>query len=363
MRPMKPLAFVLGTRPEIVKLAPVIRAARVSRTPFFIVHTNQHYSPALDAIFMRDLAMPRPRYNLRAGRGTSAEQIAKMLPALERIFRAERPGAVVVQGDTNSVFAGAFAARREGIPVAHVEAGLRSYDERMPEETNRVLTDHMSTFLFAPTPASARILRGEGIRKGVHVTGNTVVDALVDHSALAKKNSKIFRKLGVTAHAYALATFHRAENVDAKKNLEGIIAGLDRVAWAMAMPCLVPLHPRTVKRIREFKLKIPNSLTVIPPLGYLDFLALESLARLILTDSGGVQEEACVLKVPCVTLRENTERPETVRVGGNMLAGTDPSRILRSAMKMKAKKVSWKQPFGDGKAGERIIRILKKELA
>lgn len=361
---MKRLAFVLGTRPEIIKLSPVIRAARRAGVPFFIIHTNQHYSPALDTVFFKELGVPKAKYHLRAGGGTQGEQIGKMLRGIEKILAKEKPSIVIVQGDTNSVFAGAFAAKRAGIPVAHVEAGLRSYDNRMPEETNRVLVDHISEMLFAPTFPAKKILSEEGISpKKIFVTGNTVVDALRDHVKIASKKSRILEYFELRDGKYALATFHRAENVDTKKNLEGILKGLALVASRTSLPVIVPLHPRTASRIKKFKLKYPQTIQMVYPLGYFDFLRLERSAKIILTDSGGLQEEACTLRVPCVTLRENTERPETVTVGANILGGTDPQRILRATRTMLRKKKNWKTPFGTGRAGEQIIRIIKKSLS
>lgn len=360
---MRRLAFVLGTRPEIIKLSPVIHAAKHSGVPFFIIHTNQHYSPALDTIFFKELGVPSAKYHLRAGGGTQGEQIGKMLRGIEKVLAKEKPSYVVVQGDTNSVFAGAFAATRAGIPVAHIEAGLRSYDNRMPEETNRILTDHMSHILFAPTVLAKKILCGEGIpAKRIFVTGNTVVDALREHVKIATKKSRILEYFELEEKKYALATFHRAENVDNKKNLKGILRGLALVAPLMSGPIVVPLHPRTAARMKTFKLRCPKSVHIVYPLGYFDFLRLERSAKLILTDSGGLQEEACTLRIPCVTLRENTERPETVLVGGNVLAGTEPTRILRASQRMLRQNKNWKLPFGDGKAGERIVAIIKKSL-
>ncbi len=358
----KKICIVLGTRPEIIKMSPVIRAFARRKAGFFIVHTGQHYSPELDRVFFRELKLPAPKYNLHAGSGTQAEQLGKMFKGLEAVFKKERPGIVLAEGDTNSVFAGAFVAKRLGIPVGHVEAGLRSYDERMPEETNRILTDHMSELLFAPTPETKRILIKEGISPSrIFVTGNTVVDAVRQNLKLAGARSRILTDLGLERGDYLLATFHRAENTDDRKNLKGIVDGLARAARNLSMPVVVPLHPRTRKCLAKFRIRIPRELVATRPVGYLDFLKLMENARLILTDSGGIQEEACVLKVPCVTLRENTERPETLAVGSNALGGTDPSRILRAARKMMRRARRWRIPFGDGRAGEKIAGILKRK--
>lgn len=355
------IAFVLGTRPEIIKLSPIIRSCIKQRVRFFIIHTNQHYSENLDRIFFRDLNLPRPHYNLHAGTGSQLQQIGKMLEGLERVFQKERPDRVVVQGDTNSVLAGALAAKKIGIPVAHVEAGLRSYDDRMPEEANRILTDHISTFLFPPTRTAKNILLQEGIPASqITITGNTGVDALYENRVLAEKRSRILEHNQLKTGEYMVATCHRAENVDNKKDLKGILDGLSKVTDYFYLPIILPLHPRTRKRLKRFAIKIPEGVTSTAPIGYLDFLRLQSHARLILTDSGGLQEEACVLRVPCVTLRTNTERPETLWVGSNVLAGTNPKKILECAKRMLRKTRNWKNPFGNGTASEKILSTILK---
>lgn len=356
------LAFILGTRPEIIKLSPVIRSAKRRRIPFFIIHTNQHYSPELDRVFFKELGIAKAKYNLRAGGGTNSEQIGKMLPKIERILVAERPGAVIVQGDTNSVFAGAFAARRAGIPVAHVEAGLRSYDIRMPEETNRVLTDHISEFLFAPTANSKNILLSEGISAGkIFVTGNTVVDALHENLKIAEKKSAVLSHFDLRQNGYFLLTLHRGENVDSRKVLRDIFRALGEISRLHKTPVLFPVHPRTARRIKEFRINLPEGVRATPPVGYFDFLVLEKNARLILTDSGGIQEEACALHIPCVTLRKNTERPETLDAGANMLGGVSAPGMRRAVSAMLRKPKKWRVPFGNGKAGEKIVGILSKK--
>jgi len=252
--------------------------------------------------------------------------------------------------------AGALAASKLQIPIGHVEAGLRSFDRNMPEEINRVLTDHISTQLYAPTDQARAYLEAEGIREGVTVTGNTVVDAVYQNMEISEKKKETLSELGLTPGGYFLVTAHRQENVDVKHRLEGIMDGLSKIAEEYGLPILFPAHPRTKKMMDHFGLSI-EGFKIIEPVGYLDFLQLEAKARLILSDSGGIQEEACILGVPCVTLRDNTERPETVNVGSNILAGTDPQTILAAAARMMKMGKDWVNPYGDGMSGQRIIKL------
>jgi len=351
------ISIVLGTRPEIIKMAPIIRACQRIGIEFSVLHTGQHYSYEMDRIFFEELELPQPDYNLDIRSGTHAEQTGKILTGVERIFLNDAPDIILVQGDTNTVMSAALAAAKLHIPVGHVEAGLRSFDRNMPEEINRVVTDHIADILFAPTNFSRDHLLHEGIDvKKIHVTGNTVVDAVYQNRKIAQKRTKILNELGIAPHKYFLATAHRAENVDVKERLEGLISALSTLSEKYAMPVIFPMHPRTQKMLRDFQIPSPG-ITILQPVGYLDFLELEAHAALVLTDSGGLQEEACILKVPCVTLRENTERPETVTVGANMLAGTDAKRIIEAANRMLSKPKDWENPYGDGKAAERIVGI------
>lgn len=357
------ICIILGTRPEIIKLSPVIRECKKQRLNYFILHTNQHYFYNLDRVFFKELELPTPKYNLKVGSGTHAEETGRMLIGIEKILIKEKPSIVLVEGDVNTVLAGALAAVKLHILIGHVEAGLRSYYREMPEEINRILTDHCSDFLFAPTRKARNILIKEGISpQKIFITGNTIVDAVYQNLKLAQKKSKIMKKLNLVKRNYFLLTAHRQENVDNKSKLKNIFKGLQLIYKKFNFPIIYPIHPRTQKMIRKFKLKIPSGIKLYPPIGFLDFLILESNANLILTDSGGVQEESCILKIPCVTLRENTERPETLEVGSNILAGTNPYKILTSVKKMLKKKRKWRNPFGDGKAGRRIIKILKNKL-
>jgi UDP-N-acetylglucosamine 2-epimerase (non-hydrolysing) len=356
------ITIILGTRPEIIKMAPVIRACMRSGTDYSILHTGQHYSYEMDRVFFKELELPQPRDNLDVGSGSHADQTGKIMAGIETILIRDKPGIVLVQGDTNTVLAGALTAAKLHIPVGHVEAGLRSFDRQMPEEINRVVADHISDYLFAPTEVSRANLLKEGIDdKNIFVTGNTVVDAVFENREIAKKKTALLDAMGITPHNYFLVTAHRAENVDVKDRLEHIISGLLKLHDIYQCPVIFPMHPRTRKMMEEFGLS-SRGITIVPPIGYLDFLVLEANARLVLTDSGGLQEETCILGVPCVTLRENTERPETVDVGANMLAGTDAKKIVAAAETMLAAPKTWENPYGDGKAGERIVEICNREL-
>jgi UDP-N-acetylglucosamine 2-epimerase (non-hydrolysing) len=310
----------------------------------------------MDRIFFDELKLPLPDYHLDVGSGSHGRQTGKMLAGIEDILAKEAPGILYVQGDTNTVLAGALAAAKMHIRIGHVEAGLRSFDRSMPEEVNRVLTDHVSDLLFAPTMASKELLLKEGIAESrIFVTGNTIVDAVRENLALTGK--KILQQLGLSSKSYLLSTLHRQENVDDRVRLTEIFKGLSLASDEHGLPVVLPVHPRTRKMIDAFGLKIPEGIRLAEPVGFLEFLEAESNARLVLTDSGGVQEECCILGVPCVTLRENTERPETVQVGANVIAGYRSDSILQSARKMMAANGRWRNPFGDGTAGRQIIDL------
>lgn len=352
------LAIVVGTRPEIIKMAPVVRACEARGVACELVHTGQHWSFEMDAVFFADLELPPPRHHLAIGSLAPHAQIAAIVERLGALLERQRYDWVLVEGDTNSVLAAALAANKAGVRVAHVEAGLRSYDRRMPEEINRVLVDHLAEALFAPTEGARDILLGEGIApERIHVTGNTVVDELMRQRARAH-NRGTLERFGVAPQGYLLATVHRAENVDDPERLAGIARGLACTADALGAPVLAAVHPRTRERLAQHGVELAGGVRALPPLGYLDFLALEADARLVLTDSGGLQEEACCLGVPCVTLRDNTERPESIAVGANRLAGADPARIVAAARDMDARTRGWPNPFGDGRSGDRIVALL-----
>lgn len=357
------ISIVLGTRPEIIKFSPIIRVCERLGLDYFILHTGQHYSYSMDRVFFEQLELPSAKYDLDVGSGSHAEQTGRMLIGIERVLLKETPDVVLVEGDTNTVIAGALAAVKLGLEVGHVEAGLRSHDKSMPEEINRILADHCSDILFAPTNRSKRILLGEGIsRDKIFVTGNTIVDAVHQNLEISKRKADPLDSLCFGYKSYFLATVHRQENVDDAKRFEGILKGLKMVHEESGLPVVYPIHPRARKRLNAFDLKT-DAVEIIDPLDYLSFLQLQSNAKLVFTDSGGVQEEACILGVPCVTLRDNTERPETLEVGSNVLAGTDPHRIVESTRLMVNHQNSWENPFGNGKAGERIVQILKENFA
>jgi len=352
-------AIILGTRPEIIKLSPVIREFDYIDSDYFIIHTGQHYSYNMDKLFFKELALPQVKYQLAVGSSSHGEQTAKILIGVEKVLQNEHPSLVLVVGDTNSGLAGALAATKLHIIIGHVEAGLRSYDRQMPEEINRILIDHCSDFLFAPTKNAESTLLKEGISKSnVFVTGNTIVDSINQHIKLANDRHEVLNALGIKSKGYFLVTIHRQENVDNIERLKSILDGLTALKEKYQVPIICPVHPRLRRMIDEFGI-YPDNLTMIDPIGFLDFLHLETNARLILTDSGGVQEESCILNVPCVTLRDNTERPETLEVGANALAGSDPDRIIQCTEQMLSRENKWQNPFGDGRAGERIVRIME----
>ena len=364
------VAAVLGTRPEIIKLGPVILALKQQRKRFFIIHTGQHYSMNMDGQFFKDLGLPRPRFSYREtqrrrpGRG-HGRQTADMICFVEDILTREKPRSVVVQGDTNTTLAAALVARKLGISVAHVEAGLRSGDWRMPEEHNRVMVDHISDLLFAPTEGARRHLRREGVHGAISVVGNTVVDAVLDNRKRAARRG-ILRRLGLNSgEDYFLFTVHREENVDNLKTIKRLRRIFERLSRRFHVPMIFVLHPRTRHRLRFFGQLEPlekiENLQLVEPVGYLDFTRLLSDCRMAFTDSGGVQEEACILQVPCVTLRDSTERPETVRVRANLLAGMNPEAVTRAAERMLRRLTRWHNPFGDGRSGQRIVRILTRK--
>ena len=362
------ISVIVGTRPEIIKMSPVIRELKKRGTEYYVLHTGQHYSYNMDKLFFEDLELPLPDYKLDVGEKYHSQgaQTGEMIKAMEKIFRDDRPDVVLVEGDTNTVLAGAISASKLHIKIGHVEAGLRSGDRNMPEELNRIMTDHISDYLFAPTEPSRDNLLREGIdREKIFVTGNTIVDAVYQNLEIAKRKSKIFDELTVKKGEYALITAHRQENVDNPERLAKIVEILNSLRY----PAVFPMHPRTKKRLKENGYSITNPrLKIIEPLGYLDFLILLSEAKLVLTDSGGLQEETNILHVPCLTLRDNTERPETVDAGSNIVVGIEPKNVLEKLEKILDDKEfernmkSTPVVFGDGKASFQIIKIINKKI-
>ena len=338
-------------------MSPVIRECDVRRVKYFILHTNQHFSENMDKIFFEELELPQPKYNLGINSLSHGKMIGKMMIKIEDVLQKEKPDWVLVQGDTNTVMSGAIIAQRLGIKVGHVEAGLRSYDRSMPEEINRIVTDHVSDALFCPTSLQEEIAINEGIDSGkVFVTGNTVVDAIKQNMKIAKE-SKRYKKY--ENEKYFVLTLHRPSNVDDKDTLREIINGLESIVDKFGNVIYFPVHPRTKNNIKKFKLSINRSkIKLIEPVGYLEMLIMMENAKLIFTDSGGIQEEACILKIPCVTIRTSTERPETLDVGSNILAGNKAKDIVKSAEIMLKRQTDWKNPFGDGKSGKRIVKYI-----
>jgi UDP-N-acetylglucosamine 2-epimerase (non-hydrolysing) len=353
------IAIILGTRPEIIKFSPIIRECARRGVDYFIVHTGQHYSYGMDRVFFEQLELPAPKHKLEVGSGTHGAQTGTMLMGIENVLVQEQPDVVLVQGDTNTTLAGALAAAKLGVTVGHVEAGLRSYDRGMPEEMNRILADHCADVLFAPTEHARQTLLGEGIPdEKILVTGNTVVDALYQNLEIADRTRRVVTDLALQPKGYFLATVHRQENVDHHARFASILDALEQAGREFGVPVVYPVHPRSRKQMAAFGLQ-PGGLRLIDPVDFLSFLQLEQHAQLVLTDSGGVQEEACVLRVPCLTLRDSTERPETVAVGSNVVTGTDPGKILEGARTMVHRANGWVNPFGDGRAGVRILAGLE----
>ncbi len=369
------ICLIFGTRPEIIKFSPIIRYLQKNGRDYVTLHTSQHYSHSMDQIFFKDLELPQPTYHLKYKnnfRGnTQVEHITLMMNGIETILKKCKPDICLVQGDTNTVLAGAFVTNRlaltrgkEGLKIklGHVEAGLRSFDREMPEEVNRIIADNLSDYLYVPSVYSKKLLLKENVSKNkIIMTGNTVVDAVKQNLRIAQTSSNVIQTLNLRLKDYAVLTLHRPENVDQKEVLKRIFHGLAQLGQRDKLEIIFPIHPRTKKQILAFKLHIPKCVRMIEPVGYLDFLVLESNARILLTDSGGVQEEASIMRVPCVTLRNNTERPETVHAGVNVLCGSSPTKLLAGVKKMLNAKLKWKSLYGDGRTGERIIKSIDKE--
>lgn len=354
------IAIVVGTRPEVIKMAPIIKQCIRRGTDYFIIHSGQHYSFEMDKIFFEQMHLPEPDFKLEVGSGTHAFQTAKIMEGVERVISRTNTDFVLVQGDTNTVLGSAIAVTKLHINVGHVESGLRSQDKTMPEEINRILADHCSDILFAPTEFNRRTLHNEGISpERIFVTGNTIVDALYQNLDFSKNSSSIWDKLGIRQNDYFLVTLHRQENVDDIARFRSILEALELIPKRFNYPVIYPIHPRSKKMLHQFSIKCRN-IKFVGPLDYYSFLNLERNARLVLTDSGGVQEEACIMKVPCVTLRDNTERQETLEMGANMIAGSRSAKIFQCVEIMLDKDRTWSNPYGDGKASIKILEILSK---
>lgn len=351
---------IVGARPNYMKVAPIWRQLdKHSEVKKRLVHTGQHYDENMSKIFFDDLKLPKPDLYLGVGSGPHGEQTAKVMIELERALVAERPHLLIVVGDVNSTMAGALVASKLGVPIAHVEAGLRSFDRTMPEEINRMVTDILADLLFTTERGARKNLLNEGVDpEKIHFVGNVMIDSLFYYRPMADR-SDILDRLKLEAGRYGLVTLHRPSNVDDATTLGSILGALSDLG--ADCPLVFPIHPRTQKVIDNSKLEIPASrLRTIPPTGYLDFVKLMISARLVLTDSGGIQEETTVLGIPCLTIRENTERPITIEVGTNRLVGSDPRRILEEGRKiLNADPSPGKVPeLWDGKASERIVSII-----
>jgi UDP-N-acetylglucosamine 2-epimerase len=354
------IVTIVGARPQFIKAAAVSRAIEKHNSEGFrpkiteiLVHTGQHYDDNMSALFFRELEIPEPDVNLNVGSGSHAQQTGQMLIRIEEALIEKKPDLVMVYGDTNSTLAGALTAAKLEIPVAHIEAGLRSFNRKMPEEHNRVLTDHLSDLMFCPTQTAAHNLEKEGITNGVHLLGDVMYDSVLHNIELAENRSHILQKLGVKPKRYALATVHRAENTDNPERLESIFKAL-QVISVDVIPVIVPCHPRTQKRLSSRHYL--DGLVIIDPLSYFDMLLLEKNARVILTDSGGVQKESFWFKVPCITLREETEWMETIEEEWNILAGTDQAEIVSLVKGARPGKSNL--AYGDGEAAGKIVKIL-----
>jgi UDP-GlcNAc3NAcA epimerase len=361
------LVTVIGARPQIIKAAAVSREIAEHNKKHadhpvteIIVHTGQHYDENMSKVFFDELDIPEPDYNLGVGSGCHGEQTGKMLQDIESTLIKEKPNYCLVYGDTNSTLAGALAAAKLHICVVHVEAGLRSFNRKMPEEINRVVTDHISDLLFCPTKTSVENLSKEGISTGIHQVGDVMFDCLRFYMKKAKTFEKeTLKTLGIRPKSYYLATVHRAENTDDSIRLTNIFEALDEIA-TIDCPVVLPLHPRTAKYMQKHSLKFTNGVQVIQPVSYLEMVALENNARLILTDSGGVQKEACWFNVPCITLRDETEWTETVESGWNILAGANKRRIIDGVRDgHRRRDANPESLYGNGDAAKQICKVLQ----
>jgi UDP-N-acetylglucosamine 2-epimerase (non-hydrolysing) len=364
---MKKVLHIVGARPNFMKVAPITRAiSERGRLTQRLVHTGQHYDVKMSDVFFTDLGLPPPDVHLGIGSGSHAEQTGRLMIELEKVFLNEKPDLLSVVGDVNSTLAATLVAVKLGIPVSHVEAGLRSFDRTMPEEINRVLTDRISDLLLTPSAdADANLIR-EGLEPArIYLVGNVMIDSLLASREKAQKMPTLANQ-GLTPHSYAVCTLHRPANVDDAEVFGGLLSALGHVS--KRLPVVFPVHPRTRKRIAELGLthvleRAPD-LRLVEPMGYLEFLALTSQARLILTDSGGLQEESTALGVPCLTLRDNTERPVTVEVGSNLVVGIQPARIQNEADRVldgQAKKGRIPDLW-DGQTGARIAQLYENFL-
>jgi UDP-N-acetylglucosamine 2-epimerase (non-hydrolysing) len=368
------IVSVVGARPNFMKIAPVSEELRANNISHVLIHTGQHYDYTMSKLFFEDLALPKPDIDLGIGSGTHAKQTGDIMMGLEPVLRRENPSLVLVVGDVNSTMAAAITAAKLGIPVAHVEAGLRSFDRTMPEEINRIVTDSIANYHFTTEESANENLRREGFSESIFFVGNTMIDTLLKHVDRAEQ-STILQRFGMNGNEYGVVTVHRPSNVDRKENIQTILDALNVIA--RDLPLIFPMHPRTRERIRDFSLNhlvndlpfrkegkggVEKGVFVIEPLGYLDFLKLMKDAKIVFTDSGGIQEETTVLGIPCITLRENTERPVTVTTGTNVIVGANKEKIVGEARKrLNSHSASFSiPPLWDGQAAMRIVEIITR---
>jgi UDP-N-acetylglucosamine 2-epimerase len=350
------ITTVLGARPQFIKAAPVSRALRVTHAER-IIHTGQHYDPLMSAVFFEELNIPAPDVTLHVGSASHGAQTGRMLEAIELDLVAQRPDAVMVYGDTNSTLAGALAAAKLGIPLIHIEAGLRSFVRDMPDEINRVVTDRLSTLCCCPSELAREHLAREGIVNGVEVVGDVMQDALLETVTRTRDDVVRLATWGVTSGDYVLATVHRAANTDDPARLSAIVTALG----SLARPVLWPMHPRTLRVMDERALTVPDNVRVVEPLGYLDFVSALSHAAVAVTDSGGLQKEAYWLGIPCVTLRGETEWTETVASGWNVLVDADASRIVDAATHARVSATA-RDAYGPRGAAQRVVEAIGRAL-
>lgn len=349
----KKIITILGARPQFIKAAAVSAVFKNSVNEI-LVHTGQHYDPNMSDVFFDELNIPKPKYHLNVGSGSHGSMTGAMLIAIEKVLEEENPDFVLVYGDTNSTLAGALAASKLLIPVIHVEAGLRSFNKVMPEEQNRILTDHVSELLFVPTQTAIDNLKNEGITKGVHLVGDVMYDGILHFTKIAQEKSAILRDLNLEEKQFMLCTIHRAENTNDIERLKAIFAGLN----SSGQKIVLPLHPRTLKYVKEYGIEVSENISIIEPIGYLDMVRLESAAKKILTDSGGVQKEAFFLGIPCITLRDETEWVETIENGWNILVGADTAKIQDAVLNFNPteNRIDY---FGNGTSVKQMVEIIK----
>lgn len=349
---------VIGARPQFIKAATVSNKIRLNGNTEILVHTGQHYDNNMSDIFFDELGIPKPDYNLNIGSSNHGHQTGNMLIALEDIYLKEKPDIVLVYGDTNSTLAGSLCASKLLIPVAHVEAGLRSFNKAMPEEQNRILTDHISDLLFTPTLTAVNNLKNENVTKGVHNVGDVMYDAINLFKERAKEASTIIEKFDLAPNSYILSTIHRAENTNSVERLTSILSALS----SCGKKIVLPLHPRTKRFIEEYNLHIGDNIKIIDPVGYLDMISLQENSQKIVTDSGGVQKEAYFLKKPCITMRDETEWVETVENGWNVIVGSDSNKIMNALENFNPTGTP-ASAFGNGDSSSIITQIIKDYLA